>query len=48
LCAAMERLVTSGELRQQMGSRGRRRVSEHFTVDAMIAGTAETYRSALR
>jgi len=45
LCEAMERLVMSPESRRQMGARGRQRVQEHFTVEAMIAGTAEAYQA---
>jgi glycosyltransferase involved in cell wall biosynthesis len=43
LAAGIVRLLRDQALRERMGSAGSARVRERFTVDRMIAGTAEVY-----
>ena len=43
IAGAMKRLVEDDELRRRLGSRARRRVSEKFSVEAMVRGTLDVY-----
>ncbi len=43
LAAAMVRVLTDATLRQRFGDAGRRRVAEHFDVDALVEGTLAVY-----
>jgi glycosyltransferase involved in cell wall biosynthesis len=45
MAAGVVRLLENDSLRGQMGEAGFRRVSAHFTVQKMIAATAEVYAS---
>jgi len=45
LAAAINRLAADPELRRQMGRRGRERVLEHFSWDAIAATTLDLYRT---
>jgi glycosyltransferase involved in cell wall biosynthesis len=47
LAAAVLRLLDDPARAREMGARGRRRLEEEFTVDAMVQRTAELYRSVL-
>jgi glycosyltransferase involved in cell wall biosynthesis len=45
---ALNRLLADEELRRRMGEAGRRRVSDHFSWDAVTGATLAAYREALR
>lgn len=47
LAQAINRLLADPELRQSMGERGQQRVLEHFTVDHLIDGVINIYKSVL-
>ncbi len=47
IASALERLVTSAELRKSMGKEGRRIVQQRFTHEAMIQNMLSVYREAL-
>src|SRR5262249_61152749 len=46
MAAAVESLLDDPERRRQMGKRGAERVRREFTLQSMIAKTAEVYRAA--
>lgn len=46
LADGLARLLGSAELRRQMGSAGRARVAQHFTLDRQVAAMAQVYREA--
>ena len=48
LAAAIDRLAESPALRRQLGDRGRERVEQLFTLDAMIGTISELYRETAR
>jgi glycosyltransferase involved in cell wall biosynthesis len=43
----IERLLTSSALRVQLGTNGRRRYEQHFTLDRLVANTLTVYRNVL-
>jgi glycosyltransferase involved in cell wall biosynthesis len=47
LADALETLLKSPELRQDMGQKGRERVERLFSTDAYVAGVTEVYRDLL-
>jgi glycosyltransferase involved in cell wall biosynthesis len=47
LGGAIERLLLDEKLRLSMGTNGRKRFEEHYTLPRMTAGIIETYRKAL-
>ena len=47
LTAVLDRLMTSSTLRQQMGAAGRRRVTQHFSLDKHNAGLIDIYQFVL-
>lgn len=47
LAAAVLRLLNDPARAREMGARGRRRLEDEFTVDAMVQKTADLYRSVL-
>ncbi len=47
ILAAIRRLVDHPEEARKIGDAARRTVIERFTVDRMVAGTLEAYRSVL-
>jgi glycosyltransferase involved in cell wall biosynthesis len=47
LTAVLDRLMTSTELRQQMGAAGRLRVSSHFSLDQHNKGLIDVYQNVL-
>ena len=46
LAEALERLIRSPELRRQLGDAGRRRVSEEFSIERVVAQLATQIRAA--
>jgi len=46
LAAAIESLLDDPEGRRRMGQAGRRRVQREFTIQPMVARTADVYRAA--
>jgi hypothetical protein len=47
IAAAMSRLAADQDLAQSLAASGAERVRRHFSVDRMVAGTIEVYRSVL-
>jgi glycosyltransferase involved in cell wall biosynthesis len=47
LAQALTRLVSDDELRVQMGSEGRRRFLEAYTLDPMVTGIDAVYAQAM-
>ncbi|MBN2025473.1 MAG: glycosyltransferase [Actinobacteria bacterium] len=47
LAAAVNRLLADGALRKEMGSRGKERVEQEFTLEGLVAGTAKIYAEIL-
>lgn len=48
LAAAVRRLLADAQLRSRMGSAGRRRAQNEFSIDAMLDRTLDFYREALQ
>jgi glycosyltransferase involved in cell wall biosynthesis len=44
---ALHRLILDPQLRKTMGAAGRRRFSEHFTIDKMVNQTLQIYREVI-
>ena len=45
---ALERLISSGAIRREMGAAGQKRFEENFTFDKMVDSTIAVYRAAIR
>ena len=48
LADALQTLIQSPEIRQQMGKAGRQKFEQEFTVDRMIAETKAIYEQVLK
>ncbi len=47
LASAMKRLLEHGNLRKEMGEKGRRMVQDEFSIKAMVTGNLDVYKGVL-